>query len=155
MFLARYSDDPRGEFTEKLKGAMGDSGSIVVYYAPFEKSRLKELARDFPDFGEWVDSILPRIVDLRDPFSKFWYYNSTQKGSASIKKVLPAVTGIGYDGMEIADGGSAFREYARVTYSDVPTGERQRVYDALEKYCALDTEGMVKIVNELNKMSRA
>ena len=151
MFLARYSNDPRKELIDKLKAALGDTGSIVVYYAPFEKTRLKEFARDFPEYEGWVDSIQPRIIDLRDPFSKFWYYHPSQQGSASIKKVLPAVTGISYDGMEIADGGSAFREYGRVTYSDVAEDDRKRVYDALEKYCALDTEGMVGIVSALAK----
>ncbi|MCA9407189.1 MAG: DUF2779 domain-containing protein [Candidatus Omnitrophica bacterium] len=153
MFLDRTSKDPREEFGSKLKASLEEEGSIIVYYAPFEKSRLKELARDFPQYADWVDMILPRIVDLRDPFSKFWYYHSSQRGSASIKKVLPAVTGISYDGMEISDGSSAFREYTRVTYSDVAEDEKQRVYNALEKYCALDTEGMVNIVNKLKEIT--
>ena len=71
----------------------------------------------------------------------------------SHRKVLPAVTGISYDGIEIADGRSAFREYGRVTYSDVAADERKRAYDALEKYCALDIEGMFNIVNRLKEIS--
>jgi len=153
MFLDRTSKDPREEFGSALRASLGEEGSIIVYYAPFERSRLKELARDFPQYANWVALTLPRIVDLRDPFAKFWYYNPSQQGSASIKKVLPAMTGINYDGMEISDGSSAFREYTRVTYSDVADDERQRVYDALETYCALDTEGMVKIVDKLKEIS--
>ncbi|MDD5070426.1 MAG: DUF2779 domain-containing protein [Candidatus Omnitrophica bacterium] len=153
MFLARYPDDPRKEFLEKLQAILGEAGSIIVYYAPFERTRLKEFARDFPEYEKWIYNIIPRIIDLRDPFSGFWFYHPSQGGNASIKKVLPALTGTSYEGMEISDGGCAFREYARVTYNDVPEEERQRVYTALEKYCELDTGGMVSIVNELRKMA--
>ena len=154
MFLVKSSNDPRSEIIENLKEALGEDGSIAVYYATFEKTRLKELGRDFPETQEWVDSVLSRIVDLHDPFAKFWFYHPSQKGKTSIKKVLPVVTGKSYEGMEIADGATAFREYARVTYSEVSEEERQRVYDALEKYCALDTEGMVELVKSLEKLSK-
>ena len=51
--------------------------------------------------------------------------------------------------MEIADGGAASREFARVTYSDVDEADRQQVRNALKKYCALDTQAMIDIVKKL------
>ena len=56
--------------------------------------------------------------------------------------------------MEIAEGGTASLEYLWVTYGDVDEKERQKVRHQLEKYCALDTEGMIWIVEELEKMAR-
>ena len=36
--------------------------------------------------------------------------------------------------------------------SNIEEKERQRVYNALDKYCDLDTKGMVEIVEKLEKM---
>jgi len=89
-------------------------------------------------------------VDLLVPFRNFSYYNPQQQGSASIKKVLPAVTGKGYGDLEINNGASASMEYERVTYGEAE--DREKVRADLEKYCTLDTEGMIWIVDELGKM---
>ena len=51
--------------------------------------------------------------------------------------------------MEIADGGTASLEFMRITFGKVTAAERKRVRAALEKYCGLDTEGMVRIVEKL------
>jgi hypothetical protein len=81
------------------------------------------------------------------------YYHPQQNGSASMKAVLPALTGIGYDHLAIQEGGAASREFLRVTYGQVTTAERRRVRRELEDYCALDTLGMVQIVDELNRLT--
>lgn len=94
-FLAEGATDPRPKFAEKLKEVIGTKGSIIVYYQAFEIGRLKELMASFPENKEWVDNALGRIVDLFIPFGNFDYYSPLQKGSASIKKVLPALTGKG------------------------------------------------------------
>ena len=52
--------------------------------------------------------------------------------------------------MEIADGGAASREYARVTFgSNIEAKDRQKVREALESYCELDTIAMVEILGKL------
>lgn len=68
------------------------------------KGVLKELAEAFPDYKGWVNSMLSRIADLYKPFGNFYYYHFSQKGSTSVKSVLPAITGLSYRGMEIAGG---------------------------------------------------
>ena len=153
-FLWKESSDPRESFIRELKDCLGGQGSIVAYYYSFEKSRLTELAELFPKYKDWVDSILNRMIDLLGPFKNFHYYHASQKGSASIKKVLPAITGKGYEGMEISGGGEASLEYARVTNGDASEDEKNAVYSALEKYCTLDTEGMAWIVEKLRKLSK-
>ncbi|MEI8349865.1 MAG: hypothetical protein WCI77_06905 [Candidatus Omnitrophota bacterium] len=49
----------------------------------------------------------------------------------------------------------ASNEYCRVTFGkNIEEKERQRVRAALEKYCDLDTKGMMEILEELKKVCR-
>ncbi|MFZ1978679.1 MAG: DUF2779 domain-containing protein, partial [Bacteroidota bacterium] len=107
----------------------------------------------YTEYADWYARIEKRIVDLYSPFGSFYYYHPGQYGSASLKKILPALTGKGYNEMEIADGGTASAEYLRVTFSDVDALDRQNVRAQLEKYCGLDTMGMVWIVDKLKEIA--
>ncbi len=154
-FLSTDREDPRGRFLEALKGALGAKGSVMVFNRGFEEGVLSELAAFDPQSEGWVQSVKSRVVDLLKPFRSFAYYNPAQHGSASIKKVLPAVTGKGYEDMGIAGGGDASALYFHVTYGNAEPAEKEQVYSDLEKYCGLDTEGMVWIVEELRRLLRA
>jgi len=66
--------------------------------------------------------------------------------------VLPALTGRSYDGMEISEGGEASIKFYTVTYGKATEEERNKVRANLEKYCALDTEGMIWIVDKLREL---
>jgi hypothetical protein len=135
----------------ELKQALGNTGSIIVYNQGFEEGILKDLGKAFPEYDGWVNQVCNRLVDLLEPFRKFHYYHPSQKGSASLKSVLPAVTGRGYEGLEIAEGQSASIAFQAVTYSDVPEETRNKVRADLERYCSLDTEGMIWIVDRLRQ----
>lgn len=152
-FLHRSSDDPREYFIRALCDCIGIEGDIIAYKKSFEEGRIKELADAFPEHAENCQNMLNRTADLLVPFSKFQYYHSSQKGSASLKKVLPALTGHGYEDLTIAEGGTASAEYVRVTYGpNVSNLDRNQVYADLETYCALDTKGMADIVEALQEM---
>ncbi|MFT4303505.1 MAG: DUF2779 domain-containing protein [Candidatus Woesearchaeota archaeon] len=151
-FLADGKDDPRISFLKSLKNHLGSSGDIIVYNKSFEITRLKELAQDFPEYAEWVNGILPRIVDLLDPFKNFYYYNSTQKGSASIKKVLPAITGMSYDSLEINNGSDASLLYEEITYTDVEKAYKDKIQQALLEYCKLDTLAELEIIKKMKEI---
>lgn len=153
-FLADGSSDPRPEILQRLRKSLGHKGSIVAYNAPFDKHKLSKACGIFKEYAKWYQAIEPRFVDLLTPFKSFHYYHPDQCGSASIKAVLPALTGKSYDGLEISEGGTASLEYLRVTFGDVDEKERQKVRRDLATYCALDTEGMMLIVEELAKLSR-
>ncbi|MBT3836156.1 DUF2779 domain-containing protein [Candidatus Woesearchaeota archaeon] len=139
-FLGRELDCQQELYLE-LKKVLGDSGSIIVFSKSFEIGRLRELGKMFDDM-DWVESAISRIVDLRDVFSNFYYYNPKQKGSAGLKSILPAVTGKDYSELDIRDG-----KTAGVQFKKNPMNEKVRA--DLLKYCGLDTEGMVWIVKEL------
>ncbi len=151
-FLAEGTGDPRPELLSRLRSLLGHRGPIVVYHAQFEKGVLKSATEMFPEFSGWWQGIEPRIVDLRDPFSKFWYYHPMQRGSTSLKIVLPILTGKGYEDFKIQEGQQASLEYMRVTFGDVDEGETKRVRKDLEKYCGMDTMGMVWIVQALERL---
>jgi hypothetical protein len=168
-FLAEGKDDPRVKFLQSLKDNLADKGTILVYNQSFEIARLKEGIDAFEEFAEWgKKNVIPRIKDLWDIFRNFYYYDPKQKGSASIKYVLPVLSDLKYDDLEIKNGSLASLEYERVTYgssADIVKGdlfgrseeevgklvekEIARVYGALEKYCELDTMAEVRIVEGL------
>jgi hypothetical protein len=89
------------------------------------------------------------MVDLLVPFRNFDYYHPDQKGSASLKAVLPAITGRGYEDLDINDGQVASINFLAATYGDMPEEERVKVMSDLEQYCGRDTEGMIWIVDKL------
>ncbi len=151
-YLHDGKDDPRPSFLAVLKKMLPAQGSVIVYSQGFESSVLKELARDFPEYQEWVMSVLNRIVDLRVPFSNFWYYNPKQKGSASIKKVLPAIVGKGYEGLPIADGDCASIAYLDMNFGTMTPEKKVQTRKYLLKYCERDTQAMVWIVDTLKEM---
>jgi len=158
-FLAESSKDPRKELLSNLKNHIGAEGSIIVYYELFEKGVLKELADAFPEYSRWISSILSRIVDLYKPFGCFYYYHSSQKGSASIKSVLPAITDLSYEGMDIAEGLAASVNFLYIC-GNYDTGEGRpsreevnRIRKSLLKYCSMDTGGMIHILRALIKES--
>ena len=118
---------------------------------------MNELGRAFPKNEGWINSLANQFVDLLAPFQKFYYYDSRQQGSASLKKVLPALTGRAYEGLEIAHGDSASLQYLYITHGAAdgtkPNGkEIAKIRQNLERYCSLDTEGMVEILRVLSKI---
>lgn len=152
-FLADGPQDPRPAFLAYLSKVVGDKGSIVVYNQSFEESILRDLGNAFPEYAKWVEGVISRMVDLLVPFREFNYYHPAQKGSASLKHVLPALTGSGYEGLVICDGGDASLAYLTMTYSDMSAEDKTATRAALLKYCGLDTEAMVRIIKRLDEIS--
>ena len=156
-FLADGTSDPRPKLLQSLKDNLKDKGTILVYNQSFEKSVLTECSNAFPEFKEWNNkNILPRIKDLLDVFKNFNYYNPQQKGSASIKAVLPTLSNLKYDNLDIKKGDIASLEWERVIFGfdgeKVSKAEKDNVMKALEKYCELDTLAEVEIVGALGKL---
>jgi len=152
-FLAEGKEDSRPQILSELQRLLGSEGSIIAYNAGFEVGVLKGLVEGFPEYMGWLEGILTRVVDLLFPFTNFHYYNASQKDTASLKKVLPAVTGKGYGEMGIGEGMEASVAYARITYGNATEEEIARVRADLVDYCKLDTEGMIWVVEELRKLA--
>jgi hypothetical protein len=151
-FLADGTNDPRPEFLRHLKESLGIGGTIVTYNQSFENGIIEALSSAFPEHTAWLDSLQDRIIDLISPFKGFCYYNPRQNGSASLKSVLPAITGKSYEGLPISEGGAASRAYLDMTFSDISADEKKKIRTDLEEYCGLDTEAMVWIVEKLEEI---
>ncbi|MFC2122754.1 DUF2779 domain-containing protein [Bacteroidota bacterium] len=152
-FLAEGIQDPRPRLLEELKKILGDAGSIIAYNKGFEEGVLKDLSKAFPECEDWVNHVLNRIVDLLIPFRNFDYYHPSQKGSASLKAVMPAITGRGYEDLEINDGQIASIKFLTATYGEMPEDDRVKVMTDLDQYCGRDTEGMIWIVEKLKQFT--
>lgn len=156
-FIAQGDGDPRKEFAKNLKKSMGKKGTIIAFNQSFELGRMRETAEFMPKYSKWVESINERMIDLLVPFRNFYYYNPKQHGSASIKAVLPALTGKSYEDIAIHGGASASVLYFYAThgkkYGLKPTQQEvDKIMKDLEEYCGLDTEGMIWIVDRLKEI---
>jgi hypothetical protein len=151
-YISDGSTDPRTAILSMLKKQLGRKGSIIAYNARFEIRVLKSTANHFPKYGAWLESILPRFVDLYKPFREFHCYHPDQSGSTSLKEVLPALTGRSYEGLEIADGNTASLRFREMAFGNPEESRKKRIRKALETYCHQDTEGMIDIVNALKRL---
>jgi hypothetical protein len=148
-FLATDGGDPRREFISSLCGALGESGSIVVYNQQFESQRLWELAAWLPEFEEQINAIQRRLWDLL-PVVRDHVYHPAFAGSYSLKAVLPAlVPEMSYEGMAVANGQHAGLAWESLVRGTVDEEERERTRKALLEYCAQDTLALVKLVEKL------
>lgn len=152
-FLAETNGlDPRIPFIEKLIKDCGIKGDILVYNIGFERSRLNELAIDFPKYKKNIQNIVDRLKDLMIPFRERWYYMPEMRGSYSIKQVLPAlVPKLSYKNLEISNGGMASETFSAMVHGTFH-GDITKARKALLEYCKLDTYAMVKILEKLQKV---
>jgi len=142
-FLADPSRDCRRQLTDELLSALGEAGSIIVY-SPFEGRVFKSLAAHIPELRPRLEGLAVRLFDLERVFARA-YYHPEFHGRTSIKQTLPAMVDLSYDNLEIADGDSAVAAFVMLARGAVPQDDVQSIREQLLKYCATDTEAMVKL----------
>jgi len=147
-FLDVTGGDPRRSCAEALVKHIGQKGILIAYNAGFEKRVIRELAQMYPDLSGALLEMNERFVDLL-PITRAGYYHPSQKGSWSIKAVLPAlVPELNYSDLDgVQDGGDA--QIAWVEAAAEKDEKRARIANQLLEYCKLDTWAMVKIVEVL------
>ena len=146
-YLAQPGIDPRKEIVERLLDDIPAGACVLAYWKSFEAGRIKELAEQFPRKQKRLQSIVDNLIDLIDPFKARYLYSWKQKGSHSIKAVLPAfVKGMSYDDMEISDGGAAMDAYHKMCDLADKLKELAKVRKDLLEYCKQDTLAMVKLL---------
>jgi hypothetical protein len=148
-FLGTPPDDPRPAFIEELLARLGNSGSIIVWNQGFEMNRLREIARDFPDYAHRIEPLFERFADIMVPFRRRHLYKPEMNGSYSLKAVLPALApDLSYSDLEIQEGGTASETYESL-YFDSDSESVSRKSKNLLKYCEMDTVSMVRILEKL------
>jgi hypothetical protein len=145
-FLIATGEDPSRPFAEALLAAVRPRGAVVVYNAAFERTRIRELANRFNDLGAALDALAERLFDL-EPVAKAHYYHPDQRGSWSIKKLLPClVPQLRHDALVgVSDGTMAIEACLEMMHPDCPPDRRVELDGQLRRYCRLDTLAMVGV----------
>lgn len=155
-FLGLEGTDPREEFIKQMITDIPKDGCVLVYNENFEKTRIKELARDFPKYENQLMCIHDNIVDLADPFRNKDYYDYILKGKYSIKLVMPLMAPHMSDAYKklnlVQNGGDAMNTFPRL--KDMNEEEREKYRKALLAYCHLDTLAMVEVLKSLKEKLR-
>ena len=148
-------------------------GTMLAQNTTFEKDRLKELAKQFPEYADKLLAIRDKSMDLihllktNEAFysedfaatSKIInYYHKDLSGSYSIKKTLPVlVPSLTYKGMDVGNGSQAYIAYINydsknpTVFDGKPMTTKARRRKALERYCQQDTWAMVEILRAVRK----
>jgi Domain of unknown function(DUF2779) len=150
-YLANDISTPSTDFINSLLSVLGEEGTIVVYNATFERSRLLDFVRDNPLWEPAISGLINRMVDLMDVFRKKQYYLPEMGNSYSIKSILPALfPEEGYEGLAISDGMEAANAFYQLNQVNNPEKIRS-TRAALEAYCSMDTLAMFKIIEHIRK----
>jgi hypothetical protein len=145
-FLDISGEDPREGLVKAMLKDCGDAGPIYVYFEGFEKTRILELAEAFPRHAEGLHALIPRIVDLL-PIARNHYYHPIQRGTWSLKAVLPAICPeLKYSDLkEVQNGKEAGIAYLEAITTETTPERREILRQHMLEYCKLDTLATVKI----------
>jgi len=145
-FLDLSGSDPREMFSKTLIEVVSTQGPVIVYSAAFEGARIRELAELLPKLSSELLAITNRFFDLL-PLARDYYYHPEMKGSWSIKSILPTIAPeLDYANLEVSDGAMAQEAYKEAINNKTTPERKEKVREAMLKYCEQDTIAMVKIV---------
>ena len=170
-FLSKGKDDDREQFIKSLIKNIPakEQGTIIVYNAAFEKSRINELIKMFPQYETELASINERVFDLMNILKpnkdqrkeyehlktkpcNFNYYSEALQRSFSIKKVLPIFApSLSYANLQEVHNGLE----AQATFMRLKTLEGKAfdiTYSNMIEYCKQDTWAMFEILQGLRKL---
>ena len=146
-YLSTDGLDPRRGCAEAL-AALPETGAVIAWNASFERGCIMRLADLFPGLAAPLRRLADRLVDLL-PVVRRHYYHRDQRGSWSIKAVLPTLAPeLGYDHLvDVKSGTDAQAGYVEAITPGTAPERRAAIRAALLAYCERDTLAM-KIVLE-------
>lgn len=148
-FLSCDGFDPRRACAEALVAHIPEGATVVAYNAAFERSVLRALASAFPDLAARLEASAEATVDLL-PLARNHWYHRNQRGSWSIKAVLPTIAAkLDYGALEVKDGGDAQAAWFEAADQACDPLRREALVEALKSYCARDTWAMVAVARKL------
>ncbi len=153
-FLSDGSSQPCYEFARALQHAIpDDGGTVVVWNKSFETGRNKELAAMYPEFSAFMHGINNRVFDLMEIFQQQHYTHPADKGSYSIKQILPILAPhLSYTHLDISHGQLASIRWFEMATNKTSSKDIPKILDDLRQYCRLDTLAMVEIYKALRKV---
>lgn len=153
-YLHQDNSNPMPGLLEQLNKDIGSIGTILAWYMGYEKKCNQTMADLYPRHKEFLDNINDRMNDLMLPFSNMWLVDKDFFGSASLKSVLPImVPELSYKELKVQDGLYARRLWTQTILENKYQDKKEKILAALSAYCTLDTFAMVRILEELKKIS--
>lgn len=142
-------DDPCEQLAAALAKLPGE-GTVFAWYKSAEATALKTLARRVPKHADALHSLVARLVDPL-VLTKAYYYHPLQRGSYSIKYVLPSLLPeLSYDRLAIADGMMAQAAYMEAIESGCHSARKAEIETQLREYCGQDTWAMKLVCSKLS-----
>ncbi len=136
--------DPRVPLVESLVNCIKERGSVVVYYAPFERGVLTGIAAAFPRYTGYLNSVIERLYDQLEIIKRH-YRHPDFGNSNSLKSVLPVlIPELGYEELDVREGNQAQAVW-NIMIRTEDAREKERMIEALRAYCKTDTLAMVEI----------
>jgi len=149
-FLHPERTDPSELVAQLLTKHIQPKGTVISWNKSFEKGVNSDIAERLPEHREAMERINNQMYDLKDIFSKQYYFHPGFQGSVSIKKVLPAlVPDLNYSDLVIHEGGQASERWWSMVASDTSKEELEDISKNLKIYCGLDTYAMYAIWKHL------
>jgi hypothetical protein len=140
--------DPRRPLAEALL-QLPATGAVIAWNAGFERGCLIGLAELFPDLAAALTSLADRLVDLL-PLARRHYYHRDQRGSWSIKAVLPTIAPeLAYDTLDVQSGTDAQQAYLEAIDPGAAVERKAELRRGLLAYCERDTLAMKVILEKL------
>lgn len=147
-FLDLSGEDPRRACAEALL-KLPRTGAVIAYNAGFERNCIKGLAEACPDLAGELMALANRLVDLL-PVTRACWYHRDQRGSWSIKAVLPTVAPeLDYGMLAVRDGLQAQAVYLEAIGRECTDVRKAAIERDLRIYCARDTEAMIVLARHL------
>lgn len=167
-FVADDFSDQREKLVKEMIKAidLSNGGTVLVYNKTFEYNRILEFISYFPQYQKSLKKILDHMIDLEDIIhkgKKFYeelgleeeklelinFYNNSQGGRYSIKKLLPVFSNLSYSELNIYNGVVASASYAKFRY--LQKEDIEEIINNLKIYCGQDTWSMVLILQGLKE----
>ncbi len=148
-FLHIESTDPTESAIANLQNQIKPGGTVIAWSISFERGVNNDMAERVPSAASFFEMVNASLWDLRKIFQNQYYVHPGFEGRTTLKKVLPALTKLGYDSLDIRDGGQAVREWVRMFAPETTPAERTQITANLKKYCGLDSIAMYHIWQHL------
>lgn len=142
--------NPMHAVSQHLRDHISDTGTVIVWNKKFESKCNQNMAGIVAGLAPFLHGLNARMYDLMDIFARRYYVHKDFRGSSSIKKVLPVmVPELSYNGLPIANGGTATTQWKRMVFEMQDEAEREELKQQLYAYCKLDTLAMVEVYRKL------
>lgn len=153
-YLHPDRSDPTAVVAELLSTHIDPNGTVVVWYAPFERGVNKEIGERLTSHAAAMQRINDQVRDLRDVFAKQQYVHAAFRGKTSIKAILPVlVPAMTYEDLAIKEGATASERWWMMTDAATQTAQRSQIAGDLRAYCKQDSYAMYAIWKVLRDLS--